>query len=59
MNSFYEIQHSDGELVQRITTLTATEIKNLRSAGFVVVQREVDTSLAQWLRRFAWSEDGK
>lgn len=57
MNGFwYEIRHGDGELVQNITTLTASEMPNLKSAGFIVVPVTAPKALLGWLRPIAWGE---
>lgn len=53
---WYEIQHSDGELVQCITVLTQDEIRNLKAAGFVIESKRADTVLLDWLRPIAWGQ---
>jgi hypothetical protein len=54
---YWEIRDSNGDLVQRILTLTGREKVNLRNAGFSVerVEMEVDDNLAEILRPIAWS----
>lgn len=45
MNSFFEIQHSDGQVAQRVLVLSRRERELLESRGFFVIERTLDRTV--------------
>lgn len=51
MSGFYEIQHSDGELIQRVFRLASNHMTILRSRGYCIEWIEIDRDIFEheWL----------
>ncbi len=49
MNHYYEIQHSDGEVIQRVARITEREREILTDRHYIVVRVNLSLGVWPWL----------
>ncbi len=49
MNHYYEIQHSDGEVIQRVASITPEQHQILTARHYVIVEEGLGQEIWPWL----------